>query len=50
MTSDQLVAYYRRQSPPMQNALRAFWRTLVSVPHTGRTFDAALAIIRRERK
>lgn len=48
MTAADLVAYYNMQPPAMQGALRAFWRTLVSVPHTGRIFDEALAHVHHE--
>lgn len=48
MTAADLIAYYKLQSPAMQGALRAFWRTLVSVPHTGRIFEEALAHIHHE--
>lgn len=48
MTAADLIAYHDRQQPAMQSALRAFWRTLVSVPHTGRIFEEALAHIHHE--
>lgn len=50
MTAADLIAYYKLQPPAMQGALRAFWRTLVSVPHTGRIFDEALAHLHHEEK
>lgn len=50
MTAADLVAYYNMQPPAMQGALRAFWRTLISVPHTGRIFDEALAHVHHEEK
>ena len=48
LTAERLITYYRRQDPTMQGGLRAFWRTLVSVPHVGREFDRALAILSHE--
>jgi len=46
--SHDLVAYYHRQSPAMQGALKSFWRTLCSIPHAGRVFDEALGLIHHE--
>jgi hypothetical protein len=48
VTAERLVRYHNTCDSVMQGGLRAFWRTLVSVPHIGREFERALAFVGRE--
>lgn len=49
VTAERLVEYHNSKERVLQGGLRAFWRTLVSVPHVGQEFERALAILAKEK-